>query len=119
MFIIRVVMPVRLAVIFTMNAVEWLSLLSPLPFPPLWKLHVSHAPLDAFQPAAPNFKVPKSIFQTRKIDRFSDFAKAVRSRHKELGHGILSVSVQVFTDKLTLITNDPALETITWTTLLW
>jgi len=81
--IIRVVMPVRLAVIFTMNAVEGLSLPSPLPIiifiiPPfLWKLYVSPratraVPLAAFPPDAPIFKFPKSVFQVCKIDRFSE-----------------------------------------------
>jgi len=32
-------------------------------------------PLAAFSPDAPIFKFPKSVFQARKIDRFSEFAK--------------------------------------------
>jgi hypothetical protein len=74
--------PARLAVIFILTAVVRLSMLCQVLYHPplLWKLHVSPraafaVSLAAFSSAAPIFKVPKSVFQVRKIDHFSELAK--------------------------------------------
>jgi len=70
-FIIRAAVLARLAVVFTTTVVEGLS----RHLKSFCTYRLLPAPLAAFPPDALIFKVPKSVFQTSKIDRFSEFAK--------------------------------------------